>query len=61
MCVVQRTLGLLYKAEIAVAAVGKLLLSQPGERLVTQTRTVMRRVVRVDSFLLAELVMTVIH
>lgn len=61
MCVVQRTLGLLYRAEIAVEAVGKLLLSQPGERLVTQMRIVMIRVARVDSFLLAELVMTVIH
>lgn len=60
MCVVQRTLGLLHRAEIAVKAVG-MLLSQPGERLVTQTRIVMIRVARVDSYLLAELVMIIIH
>lgn len=44
-----------------MGAVGRLLLKHPGKRLVAQTSIAVMRVERVYSFLLAELVMMVIH
>lgn len=61
ICILQRPLRLLCSEEIRVGAVGRLLLKHPGKRLVAQTSTVVIRVERVGSFLLAVLVMMAIH